>query len=129
MKVSVARVAYRHLRGGDVKPVAPSAEGEFFDNPQTREVRELGEVGAVTNDPEVAEEAEELPPEEIAISEVSPPTPDETLQKPGGEEFATLNRFVVETEEPVEGLPESYEEVPKHPDIKVSLRKAWWPLR
>jgi hypothetical protein len=114
-------------------PAAPSAESAFFDNPEKREVRELAQSGAITNIPEVAEEAaQELDvPESEAVSEAeqAPPTPEEVAAEPGGGELSTLNRFVVETEHPTDaGVPDGHEDVPKHPDIKASLRAAWWSL-
>ena len=110
---------------------APSAEGEFFDNPEKREVRELAESEAVTNDPGVAEKAEEEGEEDasVAAAEDAPPTPTEVAEEPGGAEFSTLNRFVVQTEEPVRGVPEGHGDVDKHPDIKSAsdaLAQTYW---
>lgn len=72
---------------------APSAEGYFVDDPYSREVTELV-------DPDKA----------------TPPEPDEILKLPGGKDFATLNRVVVETEQKGvdnKGLPKNWDEVPK----------------
>lgn len=118
----------RHLAS---EPVAPSREDEFFDNPQKREVKEFADSRAVTNEPDVAvKSAPELDvslTQEMKDVRKAPPTPDEVKKQPGGEEFATLNRFVVETQEPVPGVPQGREEVPKHPDIVASeLEKLWW---
>jgi DNA-binding ferritin-like protein len=88
------------------KPAAPSAEGEFFDNPEKREVREFAESDALSNDPEVAAEAsveDQLDlseRDEVDKAEDSPPTPTEIAEEPGGAEVSTLNRYVVTSEEP-----------------------------
>lgn len=104
-------------------PAAPSAEDMFFDNPEKREVRELAETEAVSNDPDVAEQSKEQkgkPPavvrHEVQKAKAAPPTPSDIKEEPGGDEFSTLNRFVVVTEEPVPGVPEGHDEVPKHDD-------------
>ena len=102
---------------------APSAEHLFFDNPERREVREFAETKAPTNIPAVAVvsgKGMDLPAKEIrkdvAQAKEAPPTPKEIEKKPGAEQFSTLNRYVVETEQPgVRGLPEAHEEVEKHP--------------
>ena len=84
---------------------APTAEKQFYDNPEKREVREFAETGAVSNSPEVAAEASvedqlDLPAKkEVAKAEAAPPTPGEIAEGPGGGAVSTLNRFVVETEE------------------------------
>lgn len=119
-------------------PAAPSAEDHFFDNPEKREVRELADTKAVTNDPEVAEQSKEQkgkPPavvrKEVQKAKQAPPTPTDIKEQPGGKEFSTLNRFVVETQEPVKGVPESREELPKHDDklskqAESDLMRAYW---
>lgn len=102
---------------------APSAEHLFFDNPERREVREFAETKAPTNIPAVAVvsgKGMELPAKEIrkdvAQAKEAPPTPKQIEKEPGAEQFSTLNRYVVETEQPgVRGVPESHEEVEKHP--------------
>ena len=100
---------------------APSAEDKFFNNPRKREVREFAEAGALSNDVEVARDAAlelGIPRSEaVADARKAPPTPTEIVQEPGGEQFSTLNRFLVETEVPVSGVPEGHPEVPKHPII------------
>lgn len=102
------------------QPVAPSAEGEFFDNPKKKVVREFAESNAPTNDPEVAKDAPEREPGDVAKARKAPPTPTEIARKPGGEQFSTLNQYVVDTEEEdaPRSLPDSHDEVKKHPDIK-----------
>lgn len=102
---------------------APSAEGEFFDNPEKREVREFAETDALTNIPDVALDAapelDEPVPEAVEQAEKAPPTPEEIDDEPGGTELSTLNRFVVKSEDPdVKGVPEGHHEVPKHPAPK-----------
>lgn len=90
---------------------APTAEGEFYDNPEKREVLEFAESGAISNDAEVAasaaaeQKADSVPvgkaiSEELKAVEDSPPTPTEIVEQAGGSAVSTLNRFVVDTEDP-----------------------------
>lgn len=80
--------------------VAPSAEGAF-NLPESHEVREFADSGAISNSTEVAAEASgedhlDLPKAvAVAEAEAGPPTPDEIEDEPGGEELSTLNRFQV----------------------------------
>jgi len=78
---------------------APSAEG-MFHLPESSEVREFAQTDAITNIPEVAEEAApELDiPEAEAVEEAeeAPPTPEEIDEEPGAEDVSTLNRFLVD---------------------------------
>ncbi len=126
MAVSPTRVAHRYLlRSADAaEAAAPTAEGYFFDNPERREVRELAQGGAATNDPEVALEwaetgsIDETPGEAVAEALDSPPTPTEIVEEPGGKEFSTLNRLVVQTEEDVPAsMNQSHADSPKSPLI------------
>lgn len=118
------RVADRFLTA---KGVAPSAEHYFFDNPEKREVGELYRSDAISNKPGVATKAVEdsdSPDRTVAEArseaEKAPPTPNEVRQDPGGKAFSTLNRFIIETEEPgVTGVPDSRAELPRSPkDLK-----------
>lgn len=87
-------------------PVAPSREQSFFESPRRREVSEFAETGAISNIPEVAAEASEDDQldvsTETAVAEalISPPTPAEIAREPGGDAVSTLNRYVVESEDP-----------------------------
>ena len=97
-----------------------SEEGRFFDNPLVRSVREFAESEAISNDIQVSENASEAleseKPKELIKSEaiIAPPTPTEIKQKPGGQEFSTLNQFVLKTEEDVRmPAPESAEKPPE----------------
>jgi len=97
-----------------------SEEGRFFDNPLVRSVREFAESEAISNDIQVSENAskalESEKPKELIKSEaiVAPPTPTEIKRKPGGDEFSTLNQFVLKTEEDVRmPAPESAEKPPE----------------
>ena len=98
---------------------AHSAEGVFFDNPTKRSVRNLAESKAITNRVETAEKAiqsgEMKKDEKLIESEaiIAPPPPEEIVKKPGGKEFSTLNQFIIKTEEPISGVPNSFEEAPK----------------
>lgn len=85
---------------------APSAEGVFYDNPEKKEVLEFAQTGAISNNPEVAATAageEHLDvPEAVAVEEAeeAPPTPTEIVEEPGGAAVSTLNRLVVQSEDP-----------------------------
>lgn len=118
-----SRVARRHMAANSFGAVgaAPSAEHQFFDNPEKREVREFAETGAISNIPNTAAKAvREFETPDRSVSEakieakVSPPTPLKIEQKPGGKQFSTLNRFVIETEQPKAGkVPQGREDIPK----------------
>ena len=112
--------------GGANLGVAPSAEGQFFDNPEKREVREFAQTDAMTNDLEVLEGMAEAPHGEAALVKETPPTPAEIVEEPGSGELSTLNRFVVETETSIPGVPDGHDEVPKHPDIKNARLMSLW---
>ena len=98
---------------------AQSAESAFFDNPTKRSVRNLAESKAITNKVHTAEKAiqsgEMKKDDKLIQSEtvIAPPPPDEIVKKPGGKEFSTLNQFIVKTEEPIKGVPNSFEEIAK----------------
>ena len=98
---------------------AESAESAFYDNPTKRSVRNLAESKAISNKVETTEKAiesvEMKKNKKLIESEtaVAPPPPEEILKKPGGKELATLNQFIVKTEEPIKGVPDSYEETPR----------------
>lgn len=107
------------VRVAKLEQVAPSEESSFFDNPTKKNVRELAESKALSNKPEVVEKAVQTTcmtkDEDLAKGEaiVAPPPPEEIVEKPGGEELSTLNQFVVESKEPIKGVPQSYEETPR----------------
>ena len=77
----------------------------FFDNPEKKEVAEFAATNAISNDVAVVEEkAPELDiPEKKAIeqAEEAPPLPIEIAKEPGGAAVSTLNRFVIQSEDPV----------------------------
>jgi DNA-binding ferritin-like protein len=85
---------------------APSAEGYFRPNPRKEEVAQFAETGAISNDPEVAAQAasedhlDVSEPVAVAEAEAAPPTPTEIVQEPGGAAVSTLNRYVVQSEDP-----------------------------
>lgn len=101
-RLSVQRVASRYIASG-----APSAEHLFFDRPRAREMREFAESDALTNDIGVADAAirsGDLAESARAIRNQvaeAPWTISEVMEMPGADEFGTLNRYVVETEQPV----------------------------
>lgn len=107
----------------------PSAEQEFFDNPQKREVREFAETKAITNVPVTAQKSTEEADcprdtrnKAVQKARKAPPTPTDNKRKPGGREFSTLNRFIVETEEDVPpSVPQDREEIPKAEKPPASL--------
>jgi hypothetical protein len=112
----------RSSRTAAAKPDADTAEGHFFDKPRAREVREFAESGSISNEPSVAATAAK--PGGLAES---PPTPTEIVRdEPASDEFSTLARYVVQTEQTSEaGVPRSHDEVPKHPKIASGLERAW----
>jgi hypothetical protein len=117
-----ARVAARHLRAQFGAGAAPSAEHWFFDNPEKRETREFAETGALSNLPPTAAKAvKEFAAPDRSVSEakqeakVAPPPPLKIEKKPGGKQFSTLNRYLVQTEQPKAGkkVPQGREDIPK----------------
>ena len=85
---------------------APTAEGDFYDSPDKKNVLEFAQSGAISNSVEVTEKAYEedqmSTPESVAIAdaEKAPPLPVEVAQQPGGPELSTLNRYVLKSEDP-----------------------------
>lgn len=119
---------------------AGSSEGFFFDNPDKRSVREFFESGALTNETDVSESALDCydlafktPREEKRDLMKTPNTPNENLEKPGGKDFSTLNRFVVKTEQPsADGLPGGYEDIEKSTKeqaLKNAMRRLGYVRR
>lgn len=86
------------------KPVAPSAKGDFYDNPRFYETHDFAESGALSNSAVVVEKAapelDVSTKKELKKVKDAPPTTGEILEEPGGEQFGTLHRLVVETEDP-----------------------------
>lgn len=120
------RVARRYAQS---RGVAPSAEGYFFDNPKKRETREFAWTKALSNDPPVAvqavkdmDNAAETVSKARSEAKAAPPTPSDIKKEPGGKQFSTLNRYLVNTEQPgVHGVPEHRDEIPKHEKPKGNL--------
>lgn len=118
-----SRVARRFIQAQVENGVAPSAEHFFFHNPELREVRQFNRSEAVSNIPGVATKAvKDSDSPDRTVSEArseakkAPPIPTKIDTQPGGKQFSTLNRYVVETEQPgVRGVPRGHHEVPKHP--------------
>lgn len=96
-----------------------SAESAFFDDPTKKNVRQFAESNAISNKVDTTEKAissgEMKKDTQVIEGEaiIAPPPPEETVKKPGGKEFSTLNQFIVKTEEDVKGVPQSHEEIPK----------------
>lgn len=86
------------------KPVAPNAKNEFYDNPRFFETHDFAVSDALSNQKDVViEAAPELDlsvKKELKKVDRSPPTPGEIVSQPGGEQFSTFNRLVVDTEDP-----------------------------
>jgi len=79
----------------------------FYKDPRKVEVSQFAESNAVSNDPTtfkntLKEDRGHQSPlsQEKKEYEASPLTPDEILELPGGSDVSTLNRFVVESEQP-----------------------------
>ena len=85
---------------------APTAEDDFYDSPLRKEVLEFARSTAVSNIPDVAKhipklvETFESARHIIKDMKDSPPTPTEIEEEPGGESVSTLNRLVVDSEDP-----------------------------
>lgn len=100
-----------------------SAEGQFFDRPRSREMREFAQSGALSNDHAVSQvairEGEGTRKLQEAVED-APLTVDEVLDEtPGSTEFSTLSRYIVQTVHPTDpGVPQSRDDIPKHPNIK-----------
>lgn len=130
--VSFLRDLATHIRNmskvGAVSREVPTAEAFFFDNPERREVREFAHSKAHSNVPAIANTAgreegltrSELR-EDVARARIAPPTPADIEDRPGADEFSTLNRYLVETEQPTDpGVPSGHDEIPKHRRIDPS---------
>lgn len=112
-----ARVAARYLTHG--------AEGYFVDQPSKKEVRQFAESNAISNIPGASNVAIKnmdnstlTPREAERDSKKAPPTPTEIVREPGGKDFSTLNRYLIETEQKTSAkVPQSRDDVPKHPRI------------
>jgi DNA-binding ferritin-like protein len=96
------------------RSVAGGAEKYFFDNPEKREVRQFQQSGALYN----------LTPEERAKG--APPTKTDIQKMPGGREFGTLTRYLVDTAEDVKNVPKGRDEIKKHPRLAGSDPFAGW---
>lgn len=123
-----ARVARRFIQAQVENGVAPSAEPYFFHNPEMREVRQFSRSEAMSNIPAVAVKSVKDSESDRTVSEArgeakkAPPIPTKIDRLPGGKQFSTLNRYLVETEQPgVRGVPQGHEDVPKHPKPKDGL--------
>lgn len=115
-------------RVAQVTHKVPTAEAFFFDNPERREVREFAHSKATSNVPAIATVAgkeEGLKRSELIEEKrratIAPPTPTDIREEPGAGEFSTLNRYLVETEQPTDpGVPHGRADVPKHRRIDPS---------
>jgi DNA-binding ferritin-like protein len=95
------------LKGRKYGSDAPSAEGDFYKAPNKREVLEFARSKAISNSVAVAEKASEKDhldiPEKEAVAEAreAPLLPTEIVAEPGGKAVSTLNRYVLQSEDPV----------------------------
>lgn len=120
-ETSEERVALRYM-WAQLDGVAPSAEEFFHDNPKKRETREFAGVKALSNDVPIAAKAvKDMDNAAESVSKAksdarkAPPTPDDIKKKPGGKQFGTLNRYIINTEQPgVKGVPSHRDDLPKH---------------
>lgn len=80
-----------------------SAESYFVDQPRYSDVLSMAESEAPTNDPAVAkhliknDQVLESPKKVMRQVDESPLTTDEIMALPGAKDFATLNRYVLDT--------------------------------
>jgi len=103
-----------------------SAADLFFSDPRRVEVSEFAESNSITNDETTfenfIEEGENIDPVKVEKKEYneSPYTPDEIVEMPGGDELSTLNRFVVDSENPE--LKDAIEMNEKREDVVLTAR-------
>lgn len=94
-----------HIKQGSQQDV--DASDIFYKDPSKVEVQQFAESNAITNDESTFKNTltedrghdSSLSVEKAEFSE-SPPTPNEILELPGAKELSTLNRFVIESEDP-----------------------------
>ena len=116
-----SRVARRYLASME----SLSDEGHFFSTPRNREVREFALSKSLTNLPSEASVAVKYMDnatisrsQAVRDSKDGPPDPLKIRKGPGGKQFSTLNRYVVETEQPnTRGLPKGREDLVMHPKL------------
>ena len=135
-RVGVAPSASRVATAWRENPAGPSnPDTVFFDSPRAREVREFAQSKAVSNMGDVAKKSVQdsgntsiTVRQEAAKVNKSPPTPVEiTDETPGADEFSTLSRYVVFTEQPTDkGVPQSFDDIDKHPMRLASLESLWF---
>lgn len=105
---------------------AGQASNFFFDNPRRRAVRDFARAETITNVstaiPRIVKEYENLDQTSKELRrdvKDTPPTPKETLKEtPGSDQFSTLSRYIILTEQPVKKMPS------KVPDGRDEIRKA-----
>lgn len=110
---------------------AGSAAHIFFDNPRKRVVREFAWTKALTNVPTVGQQAikdfdtlDKSPSKLKSEINKTPDTPTETIKStPGSDQFSTLSKYVVFTEQPVKKMPnkvpEGHGDVKKAPELSI----------
>ena len=110
---------------------AGSAAHMFFDNPRKRVVREFAWTKAITNVPavvpKVVEEYEVTDKSKAKLkseTNKTPDTPSETIKTtPGSDQFSTLSKYIVFTEQPVKKMPskvpEGHGDINKAPELSI----------
>lgn len=110
---------------------AGSSSEFFFSDPRKREVREFAQSQAPTNVPTVLpkivkeyENLDQTPSKMRSEVKESPNTPSETIKvTPGSDQFSTLSRYIVFTEQPVKKMPskvpEGREDIAKAPEMSI----------
>lgn len=103
----------------------------FFDNPRKRVVREFAFTKAISNVPEVipkvVKEYDALDKSKSELKKEvanTPETPKETIKTtPGSDEFSTLAKYIVFTEQEVHKMPnkvpEGHGDIEKSPDMSI----------
>lgn len=135
---SLSGMASRVATAWRENPDGPSnPDTVFFDSPRKREVREFAQSHAVSNMGDVAKQSvkdsdntDVTVRQEAAKVNKSPPTPIEIKSEtPGSDEFSTLSRYVVLTEQPTDSaVPQGHDEIEKHPQRVAhssSLSRIW----
>ena len=109
---------------------ASDIEEQYFQDPKREEVLEFAESGAITNLEDVAESViEEEYTDESGLEimdqvEDAPMPPEEIVELPGGDELSTLNRYVVDSDDPqLEEAIEMNRVASLYKDVLKDLRK------
>jgi hypothetical protein len=102
-----------------------TAESYFVQNPEKSEVSRFNASEALSNEPNIAAKSvKDSDSPDRTVSEArsearrAPPDPEKIEKLPGGKEFSTLNRYLIQTDQPgVHGVPEGRDDRKKHPKL------------